>query len=69
MSKLKLICFLSLIYTASFAQQADSTKNQANVTKQDTEAVSVKGDQKYLSKQVFVSKKATTWTKIKDLFM
>jgi hypothetical protein len=70
MNKLKLLCLVCLCHTASFALNSDTTKQQVVVAEQKTEIVSsVKDDQKNLGKRVFVSKKKTTWTKIKDLFM
>jgi hypothetical protein len=56
--------------TASFAHNSDTTKQQIITEEQKTEVVSsAKDNQKNLGKTVFVSKKKTTWTKIKDLFM
>ncbi len=70
MNKLKLLCLICFVCTASFAQSSDSTKQQVARAEQKTEMViSVKNDQKYLGKQVYIPKKKTTWTKIKDLFM
>lgn len=70
MNILKLLCLVCLCHTASFANNSDTTKQQVAVTVQKTEIVSsARDDQKSLGKQVFISKKKTTWTKIKDLFM
>ncbi len=70
MNKLKLLCLICFCYTASFALNSDTTKQQIVSSEQKTEMVSsIRDDQKNLGKRVFVSKKKTTWTKIKDLFM
>lgn len=70
MNKLKLLCLICLFHTASFAHNSDTTKQQIVSAEQKTEIVSsVRDDQKNLGKRVYVSKKKTTWTKIKDLFM
>ncbi len=70
MNKMKLLCLICFLYTASFAYTSDTTKQQIESSGQKTVIVSsASDDQKNLSKRAFVSKKKTTWTKIKDLFM
>lgn len=70
MNKLKLLCFICFLSSASFAQQSDSLSTQNNQKAKTEVASSTKTENKYLAKQASVSKKeTTTWTKIKDLFM
>lgn len=70
MNKLGLLCLICFLHTASFAYNSDTTKQKIVSEEQKTVIVtSARDDQKNLGKRVYVSKKKTTWTKIKDLFM
>jgi hypothetical protein len=65
----KLASVVLIAIAASFAQQSDSIQKQSA---QQPAVIIVnvsKDDSKSLKKQLFVPKKNTTWTKIKDLFM
>lgn len=65
----KLASITLIAVAASFAQQSDTLHKQIYPQPAVIIANVSKDDSKSLKKQLFVPKKNTTWTKIKDLFM
>ena len=64
-----IIAALFVIVAVSFAQSADTTEKRVISTQTSTSEVASKRSNSSLKKQQRVVKPATTWSKIKDLFM